>query len=204
MNLVRGLMTHSPNWKSKPAFRFDGDQARIINSPALRGAALLKELSLGERSRFLERDPFMHPLMLQQHLFNRSYLFRVLKSVLVWRSSRRTQPSIQEYLSSGEWFEHNVRIIEYLNSQVMSRGGKLVLVLLGEEQSLSALSEKSDLWSSLSARLESSGVEHFDLTRAQWIRWQADPNSVINPMGVHYTPEENARVAEEVAARLFL
>lgn len=202
MNLVRGLMTHSPNWKSKPAFRFDGDQVRIINSPALRGGDLLRELRLGGSSRFLMQDPFMHPLMLQQHFLDRSYLFRVLKSVPVWRSSRFTQPGIEEYLSSGEWFEHNIGIIEYLNSQVMSRGGKLMVVFLGEQNSLSALSEKSELWSSLSVRLERSGVEYVDPTRAQWLRWKSDPHSVINAGGVHYTPEENSLVAEEIAARL--
>lgn len=183
--------------KTKPMFRFGADgPIQIVNQPAIYGDALQAEFERGVDSEFFQNDFNCDPAVFQRHWFDVFYLYRVPRSVLFVRN--HLHPPI--YRTPGPALDDSIRILQHLNRLVEARQARLLILLLGNNNTFTDRKILSDPWANFRARLETAGLDYLSATDEIYSMWQQDPASAINATGVHYTPIANARVAEIVAA----
>ncbi len=184
--------------RSKPMFVFDGEVARVVNQPAIAGDDLAREFALGARSPFFRLDHSFDARIFEHSFWDHLYVARMVKSLLVWKAARK--PPV--YLTPGPDFAFCMAILRYLDSVARSRGATLMVVLLDNSPSMDDRRHNDDPWRVTREGLAAVGIKVIDTTGPIWNQYRADPKSVINPRGVHYTPQANALVASSVAEGL--
>lgn len=184
--------------KTKPMFIEGPDGLQVANRPALAGPELGRELSRGVESALLQLDREFDPRLLERSPWDRLYFLRLLRSIPVWRASRR--PPV--YLRADRDLEFGLQILRSLDRLAHDRGARLVVVLLDNGPSLADRNQVADPWLHVRRGLGNAAIAMIDATAPIRQDFDRDPASVINPGGVHYTPAANDRVAELLSAEL--
>ena len=182
--------------KTKPMFDFTGGSRRVVNRPAIHGEALRREYALGTRSAFFRREPLYGPALFARSWLDRSYLVRVPRSLGV--AARFRHPPI--LTTPGLEHDRALAILEFGRDLAQRRGARLVVVLLGNNNTFQLRTEIADPWALLRRGLAARGIDVVSTADQLYAEARDDPAAVINPGGVHYTPSANDRVAELVAA----
>lgn len=184
--------------KSKPMFRFEGEQVRLANQPAIYGDDLAREFRRGAASDFFRLDLNFDARFFEHTALDWLYLYRIPRSATVWREHRL--PPI--YRMPGPRFDYAVHILEYAQALAKERNARLIVVLLNNNNTFSDQSVAKDPWQYLREALKLRAILFIDTTAQLTSMHERAPASVINATGVHYTPAANHKVAEIVAASL--
>ncbi|MFQ5568394.1 MAG: hypothetical protein ACE5G0_01890 [Rhodothermales bacterium] len=180
--------------KTKPLFSFNGKQTRIINQPAIFGGDLRREFMKGEESSFFGQDlTYTSPLYLKREIFDGSYLYRVLKSFVVWRQERKTPI----YRTDDERLAYCLKIIGHLRDSAEERGARLVVVLLGNNNTFADRWQRDieNPWELMETKLTERSIPYVNTADKLYPYFANNPDTVINSFGVHYTPFANEKVA---------
>ena len=181
--------------KTKPIFQFDGDRVQVLNRPSIHGAELKREFALGSDSEFFRREWLYAPSLFETEFMDLLYLYRVPKSLIV--SARLRKPPI--YRTEGPRLNYCLRILKHMQRVLQSREAKLVIVLLGNNNTFGDRERIEDPWKLFKARLEAEGLDYISTAESLYELYRSDRSAVINRGGVHYTPTANRRVAEILA-----
>ncbi len=186
--------------KTKPKFCFEGDTFRIINQPCLVNEALRQEYNQYRDSELFANNPGFSNMVFDKSFWDNLYFVRILKSTLHQRINRQTPV----YRQDDERLEYCMKILDYLNTICRTKNTKLVVLLLGNNNTFKDRELIDNPWSVFEAKLRARNISFFNADNEQYPIYKQQKEKIIHPTeGVHYSDEGHIILARILYEKLF-
>jgi len=174
--------------KTKPKFKFNGDNVDIINQPAIYGDELKSVFEKPEASSFFKAEEY-YPSLFVHVWHDNLYAVRVMKTLPIWKKTR--QPI---YTTDDERLDYCMRILIHIKNNV-EKNGSMFRVLILDNLNTFKDWPKGDPWHLVYDKLEQQDIDYFTYGDEFYNDFKINPDTIINKGLVHYSPNANRKVA---------